>query len=79
MENQRCGCVNRDVNAVKNMRKIANHLLLTGERLLAYRRESKNNVKQTTTTNPVNSVSNGSVPEVRLSLSKQSTPTKKSQ
>jgi hypothetical protein len=79
MENQRYGCVNRDVNAVKNMRKIANHWLQTGERLLAYSRESKINVKRPTTINPVNPVSNNSVPEVRLSLSNQSTQPKKSQ
>ncbi len=78
IENQRYGRVNRDVNAIKNMRKTTNHWLQTGERLLAYRRESKINVKRPITISPVKPVSNNSVTEVRLSLSNQSTELKKS-
>jgi len=38
MENQRKVCMNRDLNSVLNMKKIANHYISTGERLEAYRR-----------------------------------------
>ena len=38
MKNKRKGCINRDKNAVLNMRKLANHYLKTGERQDKYRR-----------------------------------------
>ncbi|AYV83337.1 MAG: hypothetical protein Hyperionvirus6_18 [Hyperionvirus sp.] len=38
MNNKRLGCINRDKNAVLNMRKIVHHFLETGERLERYRR-----------------------------------------
>jgi hypothetical protein len=39
MENNRLGCINRDRNAVNNIKKIAEHWLKTGERLEKYRRQ----------------------------------------
>jgi hypothetical protein len=38
MENQRYGCINRDINSVKNMRKLTLHWLDKSERLIAYKR-----------------------------------------
>ncbi|AYV84837.1 MAG: hypothetical protein Hyperionvirus42_13, partial [Hyperionvirus sp.] len=43
MNNNRMGCINRDWNAVLNMRKIVQHYLRTGERLERYRRGTKIN------------------------------------
>jgi hypothetical protein len=40
-ENNRKGCINRDKNAVYNMKKLTDHFLQTGERLEKYRREVK--------------------------------------
>jgi hypothetical protein len=56
MENQRMGCINRDKNAVQNMKKIVKHYLKKGERLMKYSRsyklpeeikEEKNQIKGT--------------------------------
>ena len=41
MENKRTGCINRDRNWCKNMKKIFNHYIKTGERLERYRRGYK--------------------------------------
>jgi len=41
MENKRTGCINRDRNGCKNMKKIFNHYIKTGERLERYRRGYK--------------------------------------
>lgn len=38
MENNRLGCINRDYNACMNIKKIFQHYIKTGERLLKYRR-----------------------------------------
>ncbi|AYV80427.1 MAG: hypothetical protein Harvfovirus1_52 [Harvfovirus sp.] len=43
MQNKRVGCINRDRNAVQNMRKIVHHYLATGERLERYSRSYKIN------------------------------------
>lgn len=40
MLNNRKGCINRDINAVKNMRKIVSSILTTGERPYRYKREN---------------------------------------
>ncbi|AYV77714.1 MAG: hypothetical protein Edafosvirus1_45 [Edafosvirus sp.] len=37
MENNRMGCINRDINSVKNMRKITKHILERGERPEKYK------------------------------------------
>jgi hemerythrin len=42
MSNGRMGCINRDINSVKNMRKIVSHWLKTGERLEKYKRLNVN-------------------------------------
>ena len=41
MENNRLGCINRDVNSVKNMRKIVNYWLIYNKRPLKYQRQYK--------------------------------------
>lgn len=41
MSNGRLGCINRDINSVKNMRKITKHWLETRSRLEKYDRKSK--------------------------------------
>ena len=41
MENQRLGCINRDKNAVYNIRKIFNYYMLHNERPEVYRRTKK--------------------------------------
>ncbi|AYV80539.1 MAG: hypothetical protein Harvfovirus2_69 [Harvfovirus sp.] len=43
MQNKRLGCINRDRNAVQNMRKIVHHYLATGKRLERYSRSYKIN------------------------------------
>jgi len=44
MSNGRSGCINRDINSVKNMRKIVNHWLNTGLRLENYKRKKKEEI-----------------------------------
>jgi hypothetical protein len=39
MENNRMGCINRDINGAKNMRKVVLHILETGERPEKYRKK----------------------------------------
>ena len=62
MENKRQGCINRDRNAVLNMRKIVQHYFKTGERPYRYRRgvelEESSIKKQNKVYNPEKSVSN---------------------
>ena len=41
MENNRKGCINRDKNGCKNIQKVFNHYMETGERPEKYRREYK--------------------------------------
>ena len=41
MENNRKGCMNRDKNGCKNIQKVFQSYLATGERPLRYRREYK--------------------------------------
>jgi hypothetical protein len=41
MENNRKGCMNRDKNGCKNIQKVFQSYLTTGERPLRYRREYK--------------------------------------
>jgi hypothetical protein len=41
MENNRKGCINRDKNGCKNIQKVFNSYMLTGERPEKYRREYK--------------------------------------
>ena len=41
MENNRKGCINRDKNGCKNIQKIFNSYIETGERPEKYRREYK--------------------------------------
>jgi hypothetical protein len=43
MENNRKGCINRDKNGCKNIQKVFNFYMKTGERPEKYRREYKNN------------------------------------
>ena len=43
MENNRKGCINRDKNGCKNIQKVFNSYMETGERPHKYRREYKNN------------------------------------
>jgi hypothetical protein len=38
MENKRLGCINRDINSVKNMKKIVDHWMIHKERPLKYQR-----------------------------------------
>ena len=42
MENNRKGCINRDKNGCKNIQKVFNHYMETGERPEKYRREYNN-------------------------------------
>jgi hypothetical protein len=42
MENNRKGCINRDKNGCKNIQKVFNSYMETGERPEKYRREYKN-------------------------------------
>jgi hypothetical protein len=51
MENNRKGCINRDKNGCKNIQKVFNYYMETGERPEKYRREYKNNSIQ-----PLNAV-----------------------
>jgi hypothetical protein len=39
MENNRKGCINRDKNGCKNIQKVFNSYMVTGERPEKYRRE----------------------------------------
>jgi hypothetical protein len=39
MENKRYGCINRDWNSVKNMKKIVDYWFINKERPMKYRRE----------------------------------------
>jgi len=41
MENNRKGCINRDKNGCKNIQKVFNSYMKTGERPEKYRRECK--------------------------------------
>ena len=41
MENNRKGCINRDKNGCRNIQKVFNSYMLTGERPEKYRREYK--------------------------------------
>ena len=41
MENNRLGCINRDKNAVNNIKKIVKHYFETGQRPYRYRRNVK--------------------------------------
>ena len=41
MENKRMGCINRDKNGCKNIQKVFNSYIQTGERPERYRREYK--------------------------------------
>ena len=41
MENNRKGCINRDKNGCRNIQKVFNGYMLTGERPERYRREYK--------------------------------------
>ena len=43
MENNRKGCINRDKNGCKNIQKVFNFYMETGERPEKYRREYNNN------------------------------------
>jgi hypothetical protein len=43
MENNRKGCINRDKNGCKNIQKVFNSYMETGERPEKYKREYKNN------------------------------------
>jgi hypothetical protein len=43
ISNKETGCINRDRNSVYNMRKIVNHYLETGERLINFSRTTKYN------------------------------------
>ena len=42
MENNRKGCINRDKNGCKNIQKVFNSYMETGERPEKYKREYKN-------------------------------------
>ena len=44
-ESGRMGCINRDLNAARNIRKLTQHYLKTGERLSKYRREKTTDEK----------------------------------
>ena len=41
MENKRKGCINRDKNGCKNIQKVFNHYIETGERPEKYKRDYK--------------------------------------
>ena len=41
MENNRTGCINRDKNGCKNIQKVFNHYIETGERPEKYKRDYK--------------------------------------
>ena len=45
MENKRNGCINRDNNAVLNMKKIVLNFFETGKRLERFKRERKKREK----------------------------------
>ena len=48
MKNNRKGCINRDKNVCKNIQKVFNSYIETGERPEKYRREYNNNKKYPT-------------------------------
>lgn len=54
MENKRYGCINRDWNSVKNMKKIVDYWLINNERPLKYRRDYDLVTKQLKVSNPSN-------------------------
>ena len=58
MGNGRYGCINRDRNAVKNMRKIVNYYLATGQRPERYCRDYDLEAQPTIETNRLSNGSN---------------------
>ena len=58
MENNRCGCINRDWNAVRNMRKITDYWLQYGERPIKFRRNYDLKTGKLKDSNPCKKVSN---------------------
>jgi hypothetical protein len=54
MENNRKGCINRDWNSVKNMKKIVDYWFINKERPLKYRRDYDLQTKQLKVSNPSN-------------------------
>jgi hypothetical protein len=66
MGNNRYGCIQRDMNSVKNMKKITDHWFRTKERPLRYQRTYDLSTNNTIDSNPKSKVSNRIKPEVRL-------------
>ena len=62
MENNRYGCINRDWNAVRNMKKITDYWLQFGKRPIKYRRNYNSKTGTLKGSNPRKRVSNRTKP-----------------
>ena len=62
MENNRYGCINRDWNAVRNMKKITDYWLQYGKRLIKYRRNYDLKTGKLKGSNPCKKASNKTKP-----------------
>ena len=69
MENKRNGCINRDWNAVKNMKKITYHWFKYGKRPIKYSRKYDLKSHKIKDSNPRKKASNRVMPNKKLKLS----------